>query len=96
MLISVPIGLLGMLSMMIPPFGTVVGVFLILIGPAIGTFLAMGKGRKPSLEGFQHQDSTAFQLAVRAALEEAIDLAGISKALIQEFPTGKAKERRVI
>jgi len=52
--------------------------------------------REPSLKGFQIQDSTAFQLAVRAALEEAIDLAGISKALIQELPKGEHEERRVI
>jgi|GEM_PF-1746837 len=48
------------------------------------------------LKGFQSQDSTAFQLAVRAALEEAIDLAGISKSLIQELPKEEGKERRVI
>ncbi|HID62879.1 MAG TPA: hypothetical protein EYP49_09110 [Anaerolineae bacterium] len=48
------------------------------------------------LKGFQPQDNTAFQLAVRAALEEAIDLAGISKALIQELPKEKREERRVI
>lgn len=73
-------------------------IFLVgVIGLAISAILAaMGKARKPSLEGFQSQDSTAFQLAVRAALEEAIDLAGISKALIQELPTEKGKERRVI
>jgi hypothetical protein len=52
--------------------------------------------RASSLKGFQSQDSIAFQLAVRAALDEAIDLAGISKALIQELPKEERKERRVI
>jgi len=33
---------------------------------------------------------------VLAALEEAIDLAGISKSLIQELPKEEGKERRVI
>ncbi len=51
--------------------------------------------RKP-LEGFQNQDSTAFQLSVRAALEEAIDLAGISKSLIQQLSPEKSKEQRLI
>ena len=57
---------------------------------------AAKKRRASSLTDFQSQDSTAFQLAVRAALEEAIDLAGISKALIQELPKEERKERRVI
>lgn len=52
--------------------------------------------RKDSLEGFQSQDSTAFQLSARAALEEAIDLAGISKELIQEVHEDDDKNRRVI
>lgn len=48
------------------------------------------------LEGFQAQDSTALQLSVRAALEEAIDLAGISKELFQELREDDDKNRRVI
>lgn len=52
--------------------------------------------RRGSLVGFQSQDSTAFQLTVRAALEEAIDLAGISKSLIQQMSSEPGKERRVI
>jgi len=51
--------------------------------------------RTQSLKGFQSRDSTAFQLAVRAAFEEAIDLAGISKALIQGLPKEEGEERRV-
>ena len=54
------------------------------------------KRRADSLLGFQSQDSIALQLAVRAALEEAIDLAGISKSLIQQMSTEPGKERRVI
>lgn len=71
-----------------------------LVFPAIAAIIAAaaaaGKARKTSLEGFQFQDSTAFQLAVRAALEEAIDLAGISKTLIQDLPKGDREERRLI
>jgi hypothetical protein len=73
--------------------GLVIGLIGLIAGLVVAT---RKKSRKVSLEGFQSQDSTAFQLAVRAALEEAIDLAGISKALIQELPTEKSKERRVI
>ncbi len=36
------------------------------------------------LKGFQHQENEMFQLSIRATLEEAIDLAGISKSLIQK------------
>ena len=69
---------------------------IVFVGFLLAVVFSVGKARKLSLEGFQFQDSTAFQLAVRAALEEAIDLAGISKALIQELPTEKNKEHRVI
>jgi hypothetical protein len=68
----------------------------IVIAVIIGATAAAGKARKPSLEGFQSQDSTAFQMSVRAALEEAIDLAGISKALIQELPKEDGEGRRLI
>jgi len=73
-------------------------VFLCMFGivPAIVYWWVKQKTRATSLIGFQRQDSTAFQLAVRAALEEAIDLAGISKALIQELPKEEGKEHRVI
>jgi len=68
---------------------------LVLLVPSVRRSLSrLDKGT--TLKGFQSQDSTAFQLAVRAALEEAIDLAGISKALIQELPKEETKERRVI
>jgi uncharacterized membrane protein YbhN (UPF0104 family) len=72
--------------------------FAILLGVVgYGVLFTLAKRqRRDSLTGFQSQDSTAFQLAVRAALEEAIDLAGISKALIQELPKEETKERRVI
>lgn len=52
--------------------------------------------RKSDLEGFQYQDNQAFQLSVRAALEEAIDLAGISKSFIQEVSKEGNKDQRVI
>jgi len=50
-------------------------------------------GRTGRLEGFQQQDSDALQLAIRASLEEAIDLVGISKELVQEV---SKEQRRVI
>lgn len=49
--------------------------------------------RKSDLEGFQFQENQAFQLSVRAALEEAIDLAGISKSFIQEISKDEKKDR---
>lgn len=81
-------------------FNWFIGCFLALfyVVPALiyYAWVKSGKDRASTLEGFQSQDSTAFQLAVRAALEEAIDLAGISKALIQELPKDEGKERRLI
>ncbi len=53
-------------------------------------------GRKADLEGFQYQDNQAFQLSVRAALEESIDLAGISKSFIQNVSEEDNKDKRVI
>ncbi len=52
--------------------------------------------RNTELEGFQLQDNQAFQLSVRAALEEAIDLAGISKSFIQNMSDEGNKDKRVI
>lgn len=49
--------------------------------------------RKSDLEGFQFQENEAFQLTVRAALEEAIDSAGISKSYIQNISTDDKSER---
>jgi hypothetical protein len=86
----------------LPPRGDVnwvVFVFLLFvyIVPAfVYLWWVTEHSRASSLKGFQSQDSIAFQLAVRAALDEAIDLAGISKALIQELPKEERKERRVI
>jgi hypothetical protein len=37
--------------------------------------------RAADLKGFQRQDSDGFQLAIRAAIDEAVDFAGISKDL---------------
>jgi hypothetical protein len=51
------------------------------------------KTRKDDLEGFQFQENQAFQLSVRAALEEAIDLAGIAKSFIQEVSKDEKKDR---
>lgn len=49
--------------------------------------------RKIDLEGFQFQENEAFQLAVRAALEEAIDSAGISKSFIQKMGADEKNDR---
>jgi hypothetical protein len=86
----------------LPPIGGDIDwvVFAILFIFTVPAFVYLwwvkNKARASSLKGFQGQDSTAFQLAVRAALDEAIDLAGISKALIQQLPKEEEKERRVI
>jgi hypothetical protein len=48
---------------------------------------------KKKLIGFQIQENEIFQLSVRATLEEAIDLAGISKSMIQR---DLGKDDRVI
>ncbi len=77
-----------------PWFCMAIGGIALLIG--LVSVNSASSHRRSSLVGFQVQDSTAFQLAVRAALEEAIDLAGISKALVQELPIERGKERRVI
>ena len=58
-------------------------LYTISLGGIILAALIASTGRASSLKGFQSQESTAFQLAVRTALEEAIDLADISKELIQ-------------
>lgn len=83
--------------------GGVAALIIMGFGPMVALALGVWAGesgrhkeRMYGLIGFQTQDSTAFQLAVRAALEEAIDLAGISKALIQELPKDEDKNRRVI
>lgn len=49
-------------------------------------------GRQLRLKGFEEQDSMALKLAVQASLEEAIDLAGIPKTLIQDVPEEKKKK----
>lgn len=85
----------------IQTLGYIIGSGVGLIVVAIGTIIlakavAKTKYRKGALEGFQYQDSNAFQLAVRATLEEAIDQAGIEKALIQPLSKEEGKERRLI
>jgi len=75
--------------------GPAIFVMISVVGLVLAASYASGGSVEP-FTSFQSQDSTALQLAVRAALEEAIDLAGISKALIQELPKGEGKERRVI
>ena len=48
-----------------------------------GLVYSMVRNPDDQLKGFQIQENEIFQLSVRASLEEAIDLAGISKSLIQ-------------
>lgn len=74
-------------------FGFVGLLFAVLIGALAGEVIREPQ-RMAALEGFQSQESMALQLSVSAALEKAIDLAGISKELIQEWP--KDGDRRVI
>jgi hypothetical protein len=51
-------------------------------------------GRADDLIGFQRQDGEAFQLAIRAAIEEAIDLAAIDKALRMDSEYGSELAER--
>jgi hypothetical protein len=48
------------------------------------------------LIGFQPQEDEMFELSIRATLEEAIDLAGISKTFIQDVGKEGNKDQRVI
>jgi len=54
-----------------------------IVAAVLGTWLA-SRSRAIRLKGFQAQDSDAFQLAIRAAIDEAIDLAGIAEELRTE------------
>jgi hypothetical protein len=77
----------------------IIFVFLLIfyIVPAlIYYYWVKNMARAFNLIGFQSQDSAAFQLAVRAALEEAIDLAGISKSLIQRMSKEEGQDKRLI
>jgi len=75
--------------------GSAIGI---LAGLGIGALVA-SNSRAIALKGFQTQDSDTFQLSIRAAVDEAIDLAGIAKELRTEteyksqLPT---KKRRLI
>ncbi len=60
--------------------GVAIGLIVAIL---LGAWLA-GRSRAIVLKGFQGQDSDAFQLAIRAAIDEAIDLAGIAKELRTE------------
>lgn len=67
----------------------------ILVGVALAVGVAAGKERMLSLEEFQFQDSTNFQLTVQTALEKAMDLTAMPKALIYELPKENSIEWRL-
>lgn len=78
-------------------------IMILAIGPLVAGISGAAAGnanknkeRMLSLIGFQNQESSAFRMAVRDALNEAIDKAGISKALIQGLPKDEDSDRRVI
>lgn len=48
------------------------------------------------IDSYELQENDMFQLSIRATLEEAIDLSGISKALIQSTSAEGSKDQRVI
>lgn len=75
-------------------FSTLVGIALLVVKPFREWVYSLDAPNQ--LQGFQTQDSTAFQLGVRLALEEAIDKAGISKLLIQSVSKEGGKDRRLI
>lgn len=74
--------------------GTMVAVIAALV---LGAWAA-SQSRAIVLKGFQNQDSDAFQLAIRAGIDEAIDLAGISKELRTEteYESQLPKKKRLI
>jgi len=60
------------------------GAIIALIAAAFIGALVASQSRAIRLKGFQGQDNDTFQLAIRAAIDEAIDLAGIAKELRTE------------
>lgn len=86
----------GLIGATTEDFG--VGMFIGLIAAAgLGALLA-SQSRAIRLKGFQNQDSDTFQLAIRAAIDEAIDLAGIAKQLRTEtvYESQLPKKKRLI
>lgn len=72
---------------------------LILVGGIVGLGAWWAsRSRAITLKGFQPQDNDAFQLAIRAAIDEAIDLAGIAKELRTEtvYESRLPKKKRLI
>lgn len=70
-----------------------IGGLALTVGLCGGMFYHQSYTNKKLLIGFQVQENEIFQLSVRATLEEAIDLAGISKSMIQR---DSGKDDRVI
>jgi hypothetical protein len=70
-------------------------LLIVVVGLALAVGVAAGKERMLSLEEFQFQDSTVLQLTVQTALEKAMDLTGIPKALIYELPKENSIEWRL-
>jgi len=66
---------------------------VILVGIFGGLIYTGLYSQNNQLKGFQLQENEIFQLSVRATLEEAIDLAGIPKSLIQNNSMDENKER---
>jgi len=89
---------LGLIGWIIAPFVTDGGgiAFMMLLGfvGLAGGIIGVSKySENKVLKGFQLQENEMFQLSVRATLEEAIDLAGIPKSLIQNNSMDENKER---
>jgi hypothetical protein len=79
--------------------GVVEGLTFLLIGVIFSIVAGLSlkdKQRRHDLIGFQSQDSSALQLAVRDALSAAIDQAGIAKSLIQPLSDRHEPQQRVI
>lgn len=90
----------GTLSMAVGVFfGSLLAV-LLMIAAVWGSYRAAANTREERLIGFQDQDAMSFRLAISAAIEEAIDLAGIAKELRTktEFtaPIPQQRSRRFI
>jgi hypothetical protein len=98
-------GLIGLIGGGIGQLSENAGVGTICLAPLLAVLPAAlvgvwvgNQSRGIALKGFQTQDSDTFQLAIRAALEEAIDMTGIAKELRTEtrYESQLPERRRLI
>ena len=74
--------------------GGVAFVIGAIVATVVGAWVG-SQARGARLRGFQSQDSDAFQLAIRAAIDEALDIAHVSKELRIDTPyTSRLPEKK--